>query len=198
MIPSEMAINYEHKLLQRLAAGDETAFREIFESYYPKVLGFVGCIIKHSATAEDIAQDIFAKLWERREQFDSGDMYSPGGYIYRMARNASLNALRRTIARNVDFSQIPDSEADMATQCDASLEEEYYAREKELFIKLVVCRMPEQRRRIFEMSRYMGMDNQTIADALHLSKKTVENHLTLALKQLRNALALFSVLFYID
>lgn len=190
-----MAINYEHKLLQRLAQSDETAFRELFESYYPKVLAFVDCIVKHSATSEDIAQDIFAKIWERREQFDGGDMYSLGGYIYRMARNASLNALRRT--PSCAISQIPDVE-ESATSADASLEEEYYAREKELFIKLVVCRMPEQRRRIFEMSRYMGMDNQTIADVLHLSKKTVENHLTLALKQLRNALAIFSALFFID
>ena len=56
--------------------------------------------------------------------------------------------------------------------------------------------MPEQRRRVFEMSRYAGMDNQAIADELNISKRTVENHLTLALKKLREALGVFSLLFF--
>ena len=77
-----------------------------------------------------------------------------------------------------------------------SMEEEYYAREKELLIRLVVCRMPEQRRRVFELSRYMGMDNQTIATTLNISKKTVENHLTLALRTLRAALASWIMLIF--
>ena len=119
-------------------------------------------------------------------------MQSFGGYIYKMARNAALNHIRRTV--NINLAQIPQIEEKGG---DESFEDEYYAREKELFIRLVVCRMPEQRRRIFEMSRYLGLDNQTIADTLHISKKTVENHLTLALKELRNALAVFSVFFFI-
>ena len=187
-----MAHEYEHRLMQRLSEGDEKAFRELFESYYPKVRAFVDCIVKESDTSEDIAQDIFAKIWERREIFWGGDVQSFGGYIYKMARNAALNHIRRTV--NINLAQIPQIEEKVG---DESFEDEYYAREKELFIRLVVCRMPEQRRRIFEMSRYLGLDNQTIADTLHISKKTVENHLTLALKELRNALAVFSVFFFI-
>lgn len=180
----------EHKLMQRLSEGDEKAFRELFDSYYPKVRAFVECIVKEGDTAEDIAQDIFAKIWERREIFWGGEIVSFGGYIYKMARNAALNNLRRTV--NLNLAQIPQIEEKVG---DDSFEDEYYAREKELFIRLVVCRMPEQRRRIFEMSRYLGLDNQTIADTLHISKKTVENHLTLALKELRQALTVFSVFF---
>ena len=67
-----MAHEYEHRLMQRLSEGDEKAFRELFESYYPKVRAFVDCIVKESDTAEDIAQDIFAKIWERREIFWGG------------------------------------------------------------------------------------------------------------------------------
>lgn len=73
----------------------------------------------------------------------------------------------------------------------------YHAQEKELIIRLAVCQMPEQRRRIFEMSRYMGLDNQTIATTLNLSKKTVENHLTLALKTLRSILAVWATLWIV-
>ncbi len=182
----------EHSLMQRLSEGDEKAFRELFDTYYPKVQAFVHCIVKENDTANDIAQDIFAKIWERREIFWGGEVRSFGGYIYKMARNASLNQIRRT--SNINIAQVPQIEEKAGNE---SFEDEYYAREKELFIRLVVCRMPEQRRRIFEMSRYLGLDNQTIADTLHISKKTVENHLTLALKELRNALAIFSILFFV-
>lgn len=68
----DMSHEYEHRLMQRLSEGDEKAFRELFDSYYPKVRAFVECIVKESDTADDIAQDIFAKIWERREIFWGG------------------------------------------------------------------------------------------------------------------------------
>ena len=175
-----MPLDSEYELMQRLSAGNEDAFGELFGRYYPRVCAFVGCIVKEESTAEDIAQDIF-----------QGRVASFNGYVYRMARNAALNAIRQMT--NIDWEQYIQIEE---TLPDESFEREYYSREKELFIRLVVCRMPEQRRRIFEMSRYAGMDNQAIADELKISKRTVENHLTLALKKLREALAVFSLLFF--
>lgn len=185
-----MPLDSEYELMQRLSAGNEDAFGELFGRYYPRVCAFVGCIVKEESTAEDIAQDIFLKIWERRDIFQ-GRVTSFNGYVYRMARNAALNAIRQMT--NIDWEQYIQIEE---TLPDESFEREYYSREKELFIRLVVCRMPEQRRRIFEMSRYAGMDNQAIADELKISKRTVENHLTLALKKLREALAVFSLLFF--
>lgn len=176
-----MAFEIDNKVVKRLSEGDQSAFRAVFEHYYPRVSEFVRRIVKDEASAEDITQDIFVKVWERREMF-AVEVQSFGSYIYVMSRNAAINALHRTgrITTLAEYTASPP--------LAASLEEDYYAREKELIIKLVVCRMPEQRRRIFEMSRYMGLDNQTIASTLGLSKKTVENHLTLALRTLRAAL----------
>ena len=185
-----MPLDSEYELMQRLSAGNEDAFGELFGRYYPRVCAFVSCIVKEESTAEDIAQDIFLKIWERRDIFQ-GRVASFNGYVYRMARNAALNAIRRMT--NIDWEQYIQIEE---TLPDESFEKEYYSREKELFIRLVVCRMPEQRRRVFEMSRYAGMDNQAIADELNVSKRTVENHLTLALKKLREALGVFSLLFF--
>lgn len=186
----QMPLDSEYELMQRLSAGNEDAFGELFGRYYPRVCAFVSCIVKEESTAEDIAQDIFLKIWERRDIFQ-GRVASFNGYVYRMARNAALNAIRRMT--NIDWEQYIQIEE---TLPDESFEKEYYSREKELFIRLVVCRMPEQRRRVFEMSRYAGMDNQAIADELNISKRTVENHLTLALKKLREALGVFSLLFF--
>ena len=189
-----MTPNKEHNLLRRLSEGDETAFRELFESYYPRVRTFVACIVKEERTAEDVAQDLFVKIWERRESFGR-EVASFGGYIYRMARNAALNEIRRTVNLNLDDARLSESLSDGASE-----EEAYYAREKELFIKLVVCRMPEQRRRIFEMSRYLQMDNQAIAEALHLSNDRQQMDHTPAIFIFQGHLSIFFdgiVLFFV-
>lgn len=188
-----MNTDYEKILTEKISVGEESAFRALFNIYYPKVLAFIACMVKEQSEAEDIAQDIFVKIWERREMLP-GHVTSLTGYIYRMSRNAALNSLRRS----ANLQYVPEVEQHAGSPSGAEIEEEYYAKEKELFIRLVVSRMPKQRRLIFEMSRYHGLDNQSIADILHISKKTVENHLSLALKELREALAIFAVLFFMQ
>ncbi len=185
-----MTFDIDPHIIKRLSDGDQSAFRIVFEHYYPRVSEFVRRIVKSESLAEDITQDIFVKIWERREIF-SVEVSSFSKYIYVMSRNAAINALRRT-------GRITPLSSESFGQSDStSIEDSYYAQEKELIIRLAVCQMPEQRRRIFEMSRYMGMDNQTIATTLNLSKKTVENHLTLALKTLRSILAVWISIFVI-
>lgn len=185
-----MTFDIDSQIIKRFSDGDQGAFRVVFEHYYPRVSEFVRRIVKDDNLAEDITQDIFVKIWERREIFGV-EVQAFGKYIYVMSRNAAINALRRSgRVSSLSNEQLNKSDND-------SVEESYYAQEKELIIRLAVCQMPEQRRRIFEMSRYMGMDNQTIATTLNLSKKTVENHLTLALKTLRSILAVWASLFLI-
>lgn len=178
-----MAFEIDTSIIKRLSEGDQSAYRVVFEYYYPRIWEFVRRIVKSESLAEDITQDIFVKIWERREIFGV-EVHSFTKYIYIMSRNAALNSLRNSNR----ITPISDDSSIKEKQSNSSIEENYYAKEKELIIRLTVCRMPEQRRRIFEMSRYMGMDNQTIATTLNISKKTVENHLTLALKTLRSML----------
>ena len=184
-----MAFEIDTTIIKRLSEGDQSAYRVVFEHYYPRIWEFVRRIVKSESLAEDITQDIFVKIWERREIFGV-EVHSFSKYIYIMSRNAALNALRH----NNRTTPLADDSTIKEKQSSSSFEESYYAQEKELIIRLTVCRMPEQRRRIFEMSRYMGMDNSTIATTLNISKKTVENHLTLALKTLRSVLSAWALL----
>ena len=188
-----MAFEIDTSIIKRLSEGNQSAYRVVFEHYYPRIWEFVRRIVKSESLAEDITQDIFVKIWERREIFGV-EVHSFSKYIYIMSRNAALNALRQSSRT----TPIADSSTIKEEQSSSSLEENYYAKEKELIIRLTVCQMPEQRRRIFEMSRYMGMDNQTIATTLNISKKTVENHLTLALKTLRSILTILAPLIFMS
>ena len=173
-------------ILCDIAAGDTEAFKTLFEMFYPKVKVFLVKLLKDDKASEDIAQDIFVKLWSMGPSLP--EISSFNAYLYRMTKNAAINYLRDR-KPSVDISEL-------LIICDGDIEQEYYRKEKELLVRLAVEQMPSQRKRIFIMSRYQGMTNDEIAKSLGLSKHTVENHLSLALKELREIVVAF-VLFFL-
>lgn len=173
-------------ILCDIASGDSEAFKTLFEMFYPKVKVFLVKLLKDDKASEDIAQDIFVKLWSMGPSLP--EISSFNAYLYRMTKNAAINYLRDR-KPSVDISEL-------LIICEGDIEQEYYRKEKELLVRLAVEQMPSQRKRIFTMSRYQGMTNDEIAKSLGLSKHTVENHLTLALKELREIVVAF-VLFFL-
>lgn len=178
----------EHQLLSLMSSDDSDAFHKLFTLYFPKVKYFIDSILHSGAVAEDLSQDIFVKLWEQRAMLPA--IENINAYIYRMARNAAINYTKRILKRQVDFYSL-----DPSLDYTPSYEQEYYAKEKALLIELVVANMPEQRKRVFEMSRNTGLSNDEIATQLNISKKTVENHLNLALKEIKKAIMLLAMFF---
>lgn len=174
-------------ILHEIASGDNEAFKTLFEIFFPKVKVFLVKFLKDDKAAEDIAQDIFVKIWSMRQALP--EIKSFNTYLYRMTRNAALNYLRdKKVALEI---------SELSIQDDKDIEQEYYRKEKELLIRLVVDQMPPQRRKVFTMSRYMGMTNDQIAKSLGISKHTVENHLSLSLKELRDLVVAFALFFLI-
>ena len=159
--------------------------KTLSDMFFPKVKVFLVKFLKDDKAGEDIAQDIFVKIWTFGPMLP--EIKSFNTYIYRMTRNAALNYLRDR-KDSVDLS-------DSSVIDDTDIEQEYYMKEKELLVRLVVDQMPPQRQRIFKMSRYHGLSNDDIAARLSVSKKTVENHLTIALKELREIMIAFVVFF---
>jgi RNA polymerase sigma-70 factor (ECF subfamily) len=98
-----------------------------------------------------------------------------------MTKNTALNYLRD---RKVNLNVI-----DLSLMDDTGTEDLYYKQEKILIMRMLVEKMPPQRQKVFKMSRLNGLSNDQIAEILGISKKTVENHMTDALRVLRKALA---------
>ena len=164
--------------------GDEKAFELIFVTYFNKVKYFIVGLIKSQDDAEELAQDIFVKLWMNRETIDFEKNLS--SYLHTAARNATINFLKSKFVRDSYASdQIYQGEE------KESVEENYYAQETALLIKMAVSQMPEKRKEIFELSREKGLSNEEIANQLGISKKTVENQLSLALKEIRKIITFF-------
>lgn len=178
-------MNNEKDILKRISLGDENAFRELFRYYYPRAEVFLGKVIYSREDVRDIAQNIFIRVWLMRAVLP--EINSFGAYLYRMCRNAAVDYMRSrgvSVPLPDDFDVVSDSTADQFAD----------ARETEMRISRSVASLPGKRRKIFIMSRVEGLSNAEIAARLNISPKTVENQITLALRQLRTIVSAISFL----
>ena len=177
----------DSKLAAYVADGNQDAFDTLFRRYYGSVNNFIRSLVKQQSVTEDLTQDVFVSLWNSRHAL--GQVRNLNSYIYTSARNAVIDYMRRS--HNVYCIS-----TEMSEQADDELlDERYFAVEKELLIRMAVESFPERRREIFRMSRFEGMSNDAIAEQLGISKKTVENQINLATRDLRKIVGALSVLF---
>lgn len=165
-------------------------FEQIFILTFPKVKSFAWKILKSEEDAEDVAQDIFVKLWDNPDLWE--DKNALDSYIYTMARNQIYNFLKH---KSVELNYREKLAQESFTSNEFDIHDKLYAKELQLLIKLTLDDMPEQRRKVFVMSRQKGMSNQEIADNLQLSIRTVERHIYLALQDLKKII-LIAFFFY--
>jgi len=178
----------EKAKIEALCNGNHKAFEDIFIMYFRRVKVFIVGIIKSDADAEELAQDVFIKLWLNREQINVNK--SLNAYIYAIARNATFNYLKHQIVEQSYLSNYKQNE-DVDTP-----EEIYFAQEIKLLVEMTVTKMPAQRRRIYILSREKGIANEDIASQLNISKKTVENQLSLAFKEIREVVSVLFLFFF--
>ena len=120
--------------------------------------------------------------------------YEMAPYIYTMARNQIYNFLKH---QSVELNYQEKLSQENSPSYEFDMYDKLYAKELQLLIKLTLDNMPEQRRKVFSMSRQRGMSNQEIADNLQLSVRTVERHIYLALQELKKVILIaFFFCFY--
>ena len=166
----------EEKLIIGLKRGDMHAYQQAFHTYYPKFVRFAHYIVNDFEVAKDLVQNVFLKVWHHRDRLD--ETLSLNNYLFVLTKREVLNHLRSqkafesldTLTEVTGSSHRADDEVEVA------------------MIRNQVNKLPEQRRNVFILSRYYGLPHKEIARQLHISEKTVERHITLAGKQLRDAL----------
>lgn len=181
--------NHESQWLEELAKGNHYAFNKLFLAYHHLVSSFLYGFIKYGDDALDIAQDIFYNIWLHREKMS--EVVSFKAYLFRMARNAVYNYYK---LNSIHEEHLEKFQKKISIE-DNSPEEKIYAEELELLLDIVVDNMPPQRKLIFTMSRKEGLTNEEIAQKLDINKRTVENHITHALADLRKVLKVVLLFF---
>lgn len=171
-----------------LKNGDTSVFSEIFNEYHRKVYLYVLSKTHSEYIAEEVTQITFIKLWNYRQNLDESEPVSK--LIFHIARATCIDVFRKEAVRGrVLKPENNPTEAGASNSAEA-----VEVKELQQQIKQVVGNMPPVRRRVFELSRYEFKSYKEIAALLSLSVKTVENHMTLAIRQLRNLLMLLLLL----
>ncbi len=162
-----------------IAAGDRAAFEALFRLHYRALCAFAMQYVKDSDQAEDLVQDLFFRLWMDREKLQITT--SVKSYLFASVRNRSLSLLK-TKGRVRSLNEESDEREDEATRS----EDEHAQRIAR--VQDAIDRLPEERRKVFKLSRYEGLKYHEIADRMGISVKTVENQMGKALKTLREEL----------
>jgi len=163
-----------------LRLDSKSEFESLFRDHYAPLVGYALRMVNNRDHAEDIVQQIFVGLWEKRA--DTEIEGSPKSYLLRSVHNACLNHIKHLKVRSDHASHTK------AGAVDSELRDHLEEEEFRMRVKQTVQQLPTQCRKIFLMSRVQGKKYQQIADELDLSVKTVENQMGKALKLMREGL----------
>ena len=179
----------EQQLFERLRNSDEAAFKVVYNTYYSRLYYFIFEFIPQKDIVENIVQDTFFILWDKRKKLKNNTNLA--SYLFTVAKNNCLYSLRDKrykqklfVANNLELNEI-ELNLEALNTLDTSV---FAFREIEEIIEKTLEGLPQQCRKVFELSRFKEMKNSEIAEELNISVKTVEGHITKSLKKFKESL----------
>lgn len=169
-------------ILQRLKDSDEGAFETIFWRYNPHVFNFIHSLTYDKVLAEDLTQNVFLKIWERRASIKPEEGFE--SYLFTIARNMVYKETEKRLLSERFMDSMNGQE-----NIDGQLEARIGVESLREYVDELIEQMPPARRNIYRLSRKQHLSNKEIAAQLALSEKTVETQLYRALHFLRLKLA---------
>jgi len=174
----------------RIQEGDIKAYDFLFLSYYPSLCYYAKDLLKIAEVAEEVVQDVFLKLWEKRSVLTI--QTSLKSYLYKMVHNQCLNYIRNHSTHKIiktfsiedlntrfELLEIESSDSIFDTMLSDQIEKD---------LNLVVDALPEQCKKIFYLCRYQGHSYSEIAGQLNISVSTVKTQMLRAIEKLKEVL----------
>jgi RNA polymerase sigma-70 factor (ECF subfamily) len=172
--------------MQSLAEeSDETLYHDLFLTYYPPLTAFAFKFVSDRESAKDIVQSVFINLFEKRESLKIN--HSIKSYLYKAVSNACINHRHQEAVRlkhHGDYSK---------NISESSFQDAIEQTEEEFKIYQAIEKLPPQCRKVFILSRLESRKNQEIAAKLSISIRTVETHISNALRILRKSINLLFI-----
>lgn len=170
----------DEKLIPAIRKGDHFAFDQLFCKYGSSLFSFVVSILKDEFDAEEVVQDVFLKIWEKRRDLDESLSFK--SYLFTIALNTTKNRYRKKLHAE-RYKQ------ELALQLNINHTSDIDVIEyKNLldYVDKIIDKLPPSRREIFILSKKDGLKNPEIAKLMNISEQTVKNQLVSAIKFLRS------------
>jgi RNA polymerase sigma-70 factor, Bacteroides expansion family 1 len=178
-----------NKFLLGLISGNEKDFRMLVDHWYTRLFNFANGYLNNSENTKEVIQDVFLKLWDNRQKLSADTNLN--AYLFTLTRNRCIDLIRREKLM-LQFRTDKQEEYRRLSENFEALSDpildNLFAMEIQDEINRTISELPEQCQKVFVMSRVKGMNNREISQTLVLSEKTIESHLTKALKTIRLAL----------
>lgn len=190
--PSMLEGLTDAEVMLRVRTGDEQAFAYLVQKYRRPMLSFMYRMARNQAAAEDLAQEVFLRVYRSRETYTANAKFTT--WLYRIATNLAVNHARDTRHERPEVSvslDVPDAETGLTPDLPdgtPTVEENILRRERLAAIRGHVQALPERQRMAVVMHKYQGMDYRQIAEVLHLSESATKSLLFRAYESLREKL----------
>lgn len=179
---------------KQIMSDDVNAFQTLFNAFYANLVSYSHRFTQQQVISEEIVQDVFISIWERRRKIDIQS--SLKSYLYRAVKNRTINYVKNQLPKDQVTTDLNENLSVIETIEELSDESEL----KEA-IDQAISQLPDKCRTIFLLSRSEGLSHKEIAAELDISTKTVENQIGIAIKKLKISLKpylnsiVFSIIF---
>ncbi|WP_420321619.1 RNA polymerase sigma-70 factor [Flagellimonas sp.] len=174
-------LHTDEALLGRLRKNDPSALTELYDRYWDSAYLTAYNVLKDKKLCEDVVQELFMDIWNRRQKLDIKTTFK--SYFFSCVRYQVFAQIRKK-EKNVRTELFENLDQRIHYNCPES---EYLYQELLEKISSTVEHLPKKCREVYMLSRNEHLSHSEISDRLHISTKTVENHMTKALKILRNS-----------
>ncbi|GGE52222.1 RNA polymerase sigma-70 factor (ECF subfamily) [Pedobacter psychrotolerans] len=180
----------DNDLIHLISEGNVDAFAEVYERYWSKLYNAAHKRLRNDALCEEVVQDVFLKYWEKRNTL----IFSIGlsNYLHTAIKYSVIDYYRKELLKD-KYLQVNR----LVEAADNSNEEHIYLMDLRRLVEKVIDTLPAKCKTVYQLSRIENKNNKEIASLLNISEKTVEGHLTNALKLLKISLADFSMLLLV-
>lgn len=178
----------ELQLIKAFKKGDAEAFKSLFERYHGRLYSFLFRLLKTKEDAEEVVQETFLKIWENRENY--WEEYPFESLLFRIARNTSLNYVRKKVNRKVFEDHL-----NFFTEGSESPADQYILfQETQSIIETILNGLPPKQKEVFLLKKVEGLSRQEIAEKLGISVITVDHQLFKANKHVKEEFKKFHLL----
>lgn len=184
------------EVVQKLISGDEPSFEKVYSYYYPRLNYFAKQYVFDPESAKNIVQDVFTELWDKRNTLQ--EETNLNAWLFTVTKNKSLKIISHLKSQKNYDSYIKSRQLDANYNALSDFDTSNFVFEElQTQINEVLGKLSPACRKVFEMSRFEDRKNREIAVELNLSIKTVEAHISKALRSLKADLKDYLPLFYI-